>query len=109
MLAYLLQLAGLLAIDIRLLSDVIVDHIGLADPLLPEQILKILNQARWNPSGRGRVLRVTCNHPAIDLALSDHVEHGNSTLTHIVTVPNAAVLGVKKGALHQCVLQSRPE
>jgi hypothetical protein len=83
MLAYLLQLAGVLAMDIRLLSDVLADHIGLADPLTPDQILQTLNQARWNPVGRGRVLRVTCDHQAVDLALSEHVEHGNSVLTHI--------------------------
>lgn len=83
MLAYLLQLAGVLAMDIRLLSDVLVDHIGLADPLTPNQILQTVNQARWNPVGRGRVLRVTCDHQAVDLALSEHVEHGNSVLTHI--------------------------
>jgi len=83
MLAYLLQLAGALAMDIRLLSDVLVDHIGLADPLTPNQILQTVNQARWNPVGRGRVLRVTCDHQAVDLALSEHVEHGSSMLTHI--------------------------
>ena len=83
MLAYLLQLAGMLAIDIRLLSDVLVDHIGLADPLMPDQILQTVNQVRWNPVGRGRVLRVVCDHQAVDLALSEHVEHGNSMLTHI--------------------------
>ena len=70
MLAYLLQLAGLLAIDIHTLSDVLVDHIGLADPLTPEQVIQVVNQARWNPTGRGRTLTVTCNHPAIDLALN---------------------------------------
>lgn len=32
MVAYLLKLAGLLAIDIRTLSDVFIDHIGLSDP-----------------------------------------------------------------------------
>ncbi len=83
MLAYLLQLAGMLAMDIRLLSEVLVDHIGLADPLTPNQVLQTVNQARWNPTGRGRVLRVMCDHPAVDLALSEHVEHGGSMLTHI--------------------------
>ncbi len=83
MLAYLLQLAGLLAIDIRLLSEVLVDHIGLADPLTPDQILQTVNHARWNPAGRGRVLRVVCEHQAVDLALSEHVEHGSLMLTHI--------------------------
>ncbi|MBW4474909.1 MAG: caspase family protein [Stenomitos rutilans HA7619-LM2] len=84
MLAYLLKLAGLLAIDIRKLSDVLVDHIGLADPLTPEQILHTVNQTRWNPSGQGRTLTVTCNHPAIDSALNDYVAKVGAVLSHML-------------------------
>ena len=83
MLAYLLHLAGALAVDFRLLSDVLVDHIGLSDPLTPGQIRETVCQARWNPSGRGRVLRVICSHPAVDLALHQHVEITDSVLTQI--------------------------
>lgn len=83
MLAYLLKLAGLLAIDGRTLSDVLVDHIGLADPLTPEDVRNTVTQAYWNPSGRGRTLRVTCNHPSIDLALREHIEQASAVLTHI--------------------------
>jgi hypothetical protein len=83
MLAYLLKLAGLLAIDGRTLSEVLVDHIGLADPLTPEEVRHTVLQARWNPSGRGRTLRITCNHPAIDLALGEYVEQANVVLTHV--------------------------
>jgi len=83
MLAYLLKLAGLLAIDGRTLSEVLVDHIGLADPLTPEEVNHTVSQARWNPSGRGRTLRITCNHPAIDLALGEYVEQANVVLTHV--------------------------
>ena len=84
MLAYLLQLAGLLAIDIRTLSDVLVDHIGLADPLTPEQVIQVVNQARWKPTGRGRTLTVTCHHPAIDLALKDYVRDVDERLSHML-------------------------
>ncbi|MBD2093005.1 caspase family protein [Microcoleus sp. FACHB-1515] len=83
MLAYLLKLAGLLAIDIKMLSEVIVDHIGLSDPLTPQQVKNAVNQARWNPSGRGRTLRVTCDHPAIDFALGSHVEDADANLSRI--------------------------
>ena len=84
MLACLLKLASSLAIDTRTLSDVIVDHIGLADPLVPEQVLQVVNKARWNPSGRGRTLTVLCDHPAIDLALHDYVGDIDGVLTHIL-------------------------
>lgn len=83
MLAYLLKMAGLLAIDGRTLSDVLVDHVGLADPLTPQQALDTITQADWKPSGRSRTLKVTCNHQAVDLALADHVEQANAVLTHI--------------------------
>ncbi|MBE9065318.1 caspase family protein [Leptolyngbya cf. ectocarpi LEGE 11479] len=82
--AYLLQLAELLAIDIRKLPEVLVDHIGLADPLTPEQVLQVINQARWNPMGRGRTLTVTCHHPAIDLALTDYVKSLDDVLSHML-------------------------
>jgi len=84
MLAYVLKLAGLLAIDIRTLSDVLVDHIGLADPLTPEQVLYTVNQTRWNPSGQGRTLTVTCNHPAIDLSLTEYVGDVGAVLSHML-------------------------
>lgn len=82
--AYLLKLAGLLAIDIRKLPEVLVDHIGLADPLTPEQVRQVINQSRWNPMGRGRTLTVTCHHPAIDLALTDYVESLDDVLSHML-------------------------
>jgi hypothetical protein len=84
MLAYLLKLAGLLAVDIRTLSDVLVDHIGLSDPLNPEDVIDSLNQARWNPVGKGRTLKITCHHPAVDLALKDHIKGIEEILSHIM-------------------------
>jgi len=84
MLAYLLKLAGLLAIDTRMLSEVIVDHIGLSDPLTPEQVRHAVNQAHWNPAGRGRTLKVICEHPAIDWALGGYVEDADTTLNRIL-------------------------
>ena len=84
MLAYLLKLAGLLAIDIRSLSDVLIDHIGLSDPLNPEDVLKSLNQARWNPIGKGRTLKITCHHPAVDLALRKHIKGIDEILSYIL-------------------------
>ncbi|OYD92469.1 hypothetical protein CDG76_23365 [Nostoc sp. 'Peltigera membranacea cyanobiont' 210A] len=83
MVGYLLKLAGLLAIDIRTLSDVLIDHIGLSDPLTPNDVSSTIAQARWNPSGRGRTLRVTCHHPAVDLVIREHIEQANLVLAHI--------------------------
>ncbi|NEQ50957.1 MAG: hypothetical protein F6K11_12620 [Leptolyngbya sp. SIO3F4] len=95
LLAYLLKLAGLLAIDIRTLSDVIADHIGLSDPLTPQESVETIRQADWVPAGEGRKLVVNCQHPAVDLAFIDHVKDANSTLTHIFRQVVAKATGIE--------------
>ena len=97
LLAYLLKLAWLLAIDIRTLSDVVADHIGLADPLTPEEAIETIAKTEWKPAGRGRKLTVKCHHPAVDLALNEHVEYSSIVLTHIFRQIGAKVPGL--GAL----------
>ena len=84
MLAYLLKLAAMLAVDARMLSDVLVDHIGLSDPLLPEHIAQTIKDIKWLPSGQGRIMSVVCSHPAVDLALRQHVEDIDVVLSHIL-------------------------
>ena len=73
----------MLAIDVRTLSDVIVDHIGLADPLNPQDALETIRRTEWKPAGRGRKLKVTCHHPAVDKALHEHVGYSGAVLTHV--------------------------
>ena len=84
LLAYLLNLSGWLAIDIRTLSDVVVDHIGLTNPIYPQDVLKTVSEASWRPFSLGRALEAKCQHPAIDLALKTHVEQANSVLSKIL-------------------------
>jgi Caspase domain len=98
-LAYLLKLAGLLAIDLRVLADVLVDHIGLSDPLRPENVITTLNQARWNPIGKGRTLKVTCHHPAVDLTLRNHVQNTAEILSYILqqTEKKQGIMSVLQG------------
>lgn len=69
--------------DIRLLSDVLADHIGLSDPLNLQDVLKTLNEAKWYPLGKGRTLKIGCHHPAVDLALRKHVEGIDEILAYI--------------------------
>ena len=94
LIAYLLKLAGLLAIDIRTLSDVIADHIGLSDPLTPQESVETIRQADWVPAGEGRKLVVDCHHPAVDKALIEHVEDANSIRTHIFRQVTAKAPGL---------------
>jgi len=86
MLAYLLKMAWLLAIDVRHLSTVLVDHIGMADPLDLQDVHRLVNcyQTRWNPVGVGRNLAATCYHPAIDVALKEHVQQADEFLGQIL-------------------------
>ncbi|NEP11048.1 MAG: hypothetical protein F6K14_12705 [Symploca sp. SIO2C1] len=86
MLAYLLKMAWLLAIDTRHLSTVLVDHIGMADPLDLQDLHRLVNstQTRWNPVGVGRNLTATCHHPAIDVALKEHLQQADEFLGQIL-------------------------
>jgi hypothetical protein len=79
-LGHLLSLAGWLAIDVRMLSDVVVDHIGLANPLTPSAVLRHIRLAGWHPVGRARSLHVTCEHPAADLAFRDYASCAGTVL-----------------------------
>ncbi len=73
-LAHLLLLAGRMAIDVRTLPSVLVDHVGLSDPLDPVEVVETVERASWIPVGTGRSLQVQCDHQAVDLSLTDHVD-----------------------------------
>jgi hypothetical protein len=83
MLAHLLTLAGLMAIDVRTLSEVIVDHIGLSDPITLDEVIRTVSSAVWIPEAFGRSLNVICRHPAVDLALREHVQQASTVLEEI--------------------------
>jgi hypothetical protein len=88
LLAYLLSLAGHLAIDVRLLGDVVVSQLGISgDPLEPAQVLETLRPFLWKRKGGWRELTAVCPHPALHLALEDHTAHAEGVL---VTLQEAA-------------------
>jgi caspase domain-containing protein len=72
-LSVLLSLAGMLALDPRRLSNVVVDHIGIRDALDPADLRRAVREAKWELSedrtAIGLVAR--CTHPAIHLALQE--------------------------------------
>jgi hypothetical protein len=82
-LAYLLALAGRMAIDSRGLTDVIIEHVGLSDPLVPSEAVAAVSQSTWVQSPHGRSLRVVCPHPALDLALHEHVQHTSQLMEFV--------------------------
>ncbi|MCK9441900.1 MAG: caspase family protein, partial [Methanothrix sp.] len=83
LLAYLLTLFGWMAIDVRMLHEVIIDHIGLSDPITSEDVLRTINDASWVPDAGGKSLQAICRHPAVDLALHEHVQQANVVLEAI--------------------------
>lgn len=83
LIGYLLCIAGWMALDIRSMSDVLPDHIGVADPINPESLHDSLRSSNWKAIGTGRTLDVQCDHPAIDYALRDLVDRANGALSLI--------------------------
>jgi hypothetical protein len=73
MVGYLLAIAHRLAVETTGLPHVIADHLGVADPVVPSSLRATVESARWEPRGSSRVLRAECSHPAMEVALRDHV------------------------------------
>ena len=83
-LAYILALAGKMALDVRTFSELLVDHIGLSDPLTPEEVVRTASKATWYPDAGRRSLKVNCRHPALDLELREQVRNANSIIDIIL-------------------------
>lgn len=77
----LVRLAGLLAADVRQFPDVLPDHVGVADPVVPAEIVKTLQSGwRWAPQPDGLDLNLLCRHPALHKALTDLARRAETVL-----------------------------
>ena len=76
LLAVLLGIAGLLAFDLRRFGEVVVDHVGIRDPLDPVDLRRAVQEAKWVLSDDRTTLRLEarCIHPATHLALREVCE-----------------------------------
>ncbi|GGU44468.1 wHTH domain-containing protein [Lentzea flava] len=83
LIGYLLVVAHRTAIDPTVLPRVVVDHIGIDDPVTPDEVLTSIREATWDGK-RTRVLTAECRHPATALALRDRAAAVDSVLTEIV-------------------------
>jgi hypothetical protein len=70
---YLLATAHYLAIEATRLPEIIADHLGIADPVAPADVYATIDEARWEPRGRSRVLVAQCSHMSVEVALRRHV------------------------------------
>ncbi|MGC5383790.1 HD domain-containing protein [Micromonospora chalcea] len=81
--AYLLAAGRAMAIEAAALPEVVVEHMGISDPVSPDELHASIDSADWESRGPVRVLRTTCGHPAIEIALRAHVEYFDALLVEI--------------------------
>ncbi|MFI1988529.1 caspase family protein [Actinoplanes sp. NPDC020271] len=81
-LAVVLSVAGVLALDVRRLGEVVVDHIGIHQPLEPAALHRAVQDAEWEVDHEKRTLALTarCSHQAIHLALREAAEEAQQQL-----------------------------
>jgi nucleotide-binding universal stress UspA family protein len=79
----ILALAGRLGVDVRTLSDVLVEHVGQAHFIDPDTIVPTVRELEWPDDASGWTAEVVCSHPAIDAALREHVRGADACLSHL--------------------------
>lgn len=86
MLGLLVCLASWMAMDVRKFPELLVEHLGLSDPITPQDVLEALRRMRWGSvedGGGTAVLHAECRHPAIDYGLREGVERADVCLARI--------------------------
>ncbi|MBN1174178.1 MAG: caspase family protein [Micromonosporaceae bacterium] len=81
--AYLLAVGHAMAIEPVMLPDVVVEHLGVGDPVGLDALREAVAAAGWQPHGPIRVLSASCPHPAVDLALHGQADLLDRLLTEI--------------------------
>ncbi|MFB7471532.1 ATP-binding protein [Kitasatospora sp. NPDC056184] len=97
-LALLLALAHGLAIDPTGLPDIIVDHVGIPDPVDPAELRATVAGAVWGDLRHLPVLRAECRHEAVVEALREYTDRVDDllhavrrTIARSITVPMPAL------------------
>lgn len=107
MVSYLLVVAHRLAIEITRLPAVVIEHVGIARPVVPAAVKQAIEEARWEPRGAGRALRVACPHPAVEVALREHVTALERLLTDIKNSDDPSLQAVEGLPSHVDAAQVR--
>jgi hypothetical protein len=92
LLAAWLAIAGMLAFDLRRFGEVVVDHVGIRDPLDPVDLRRAVREAQWVLSDGRTTLRLEarCVHPATHLALREVCEAAQQQLNVVHRWSNKA-------------------
>ncbi|NEA23601.1 caspase family protein [Actinomadura bangladeshensis] len=93
--AYLLVVAHRMAIETTGLPTVLVEHVGITKPVVPADVLRSVEEARWEPRGSGRALRAACSHPAVEVALREHVGALDRLLADLGNSDDPSLAGLK--------------
>ncbi|MFI0352286.1 caspase family protein [Actinomadura sp. 9N407] len=93
---YLLVVAHRMAIEITGLPPVLVEHVGIPKSVVPADVLRALDEARWEPRGSGRALRAACSHPAVEVALREHVGALDRLLADLGNSEDPSLAGLKR-------------
>lgn len=75
----ILVLADRLALESTRLSPVVAEHLGVPDPVDLDALRTTLAKATWSGEGIWD-LSARCTHPAVEMALRDHVSAANDLL-----------------------------
>ncbi|MFA1550319.1 wHTH domain-containing protein [Actinomadura chokoriensis] len=94
--AYLLVVAHRMAIETTGLPTVLVEHVGIPKSVVPADVLRSLDEARWEPRGSGRALRAACSHPAVEVALREHVGALDRLLADLGNSADPSLAGLKR-------------
>ncbi|MFI7647310.1 hypothetical protein ACIBTZ_14680 [Micromonospora sp. NPDC049460] len=92
LLGYLLVAAHRFAVEATSLPEVIADHLGVTQGVTPQDVIATLRAATWEARGRTRTLAAECTHPAVDVALREHVGAVDELLAAIDTQTDGATL-----------------
>ncbi|MDJ1644867.1 HD domain-containing protein [Streptomyces pakalii] len=96
-LSALLRLAGILAVDVRTFPDVIADHLAIADPVLPTELVGVLQRSLdWVPEDDCIHLDLRCSHQAIHAGLAEVVDRADRTASALRELSRALPVNEQK-------------
>ncbi|KUF14072.1 HD domain-containing protein [Streptomyces silvensis] len=76
-LAGVLHLACLLALDVRVLPEVLAEHLAVRDAILPQDAVNAVRDADWQVADGGLHLDAACPHPALHATFAGIVEQAD--------------------------------
>jgi hypothetical protein len=96
-LGLLLHVSWRMSFDSHSLDEVIVNHIGVRDLVLPQEVLLVLSEARWSIRDGTLYVEAHCRHPAVHLYLQEQITRVHHALRF--ASGRSEAIGVRAGQL----------